>query len=104
MINSADELLQDGEKSLFAQAKESGNKQKICDGIKTFFDDYNNDIKTLKKIPRTMNDFYRNMLVEATGDSEESLSRINRFAISYNLKSMLFSKYDGVKVLKRSFN
>ena len=65
LVDSSDALLQEGEKGLFAQVKESGDKQKLYDNIKTFFADYNSGIKNLKDTAGTMNDFYRQMLIEA---------------------------------------
>ena len=75
LINTSDIFLKDGEKGLFDQAKESGDKQKIYDSIKTFFADYNSGIKALRDTPGTMNDFYRQMLVEASEDAKEELTK-----------------------------
>ena len=40
LVNSSDALLQEGEKGIFAQVKESDDKQKLYDSIKTLFADY----------------------------------------------------------------
>ena len=76
MVDSSDALLQEGEKGLFAQVKESGDKQKLYDNIKTFFADYNSGIKNLKDTAGTMNDFYRQMLIEAPEDAKEELAKV----------------------------
>lgn len=76
LVDSSDALLQEGEKGLFAQVKESGDKQKLYDNIKTFFADYNSGIKNLKDTAGTMNDFYRQMLIEAPEDAKEELAKV----------------------------
>ena len=76
LVSSSDTLLQEGEKGLFAQVKESGDKQKLHDSIRTFWADYNSGIKDLRDVAGTMNDFYRQMLVEALADAKEELAKI----------------------------
>lgn len=76
LTQSAETLLQEGEKNLFEQAKASGNNQKVYDGIEKFFEDYNSTLKELRNTSHTMNDFYRQMLIEATAEVKESLAEI----------------------------
>lgn len=76
LYNSSDALLQEGEKGLFAQVKESDDKQRLYDSIKTLFADYNSSIKALKDTAGTMNDFYRQMLIEAPEDAKEELAKV----------------------------
>lgn len=66
-------LLQEGEKNLFEEAKESGDNQKVYDCIEDFFENYNSTLKELRNTSNTMNDFYRKMLTEATAEMKESL-------------------------------
>ena len=76
LVNSSDALLQEGEKGIFAQVKESEDKQKLYDSIKTLFVDYNSSIKALKDTAGTMNDFYRQMLIETPEDAKEELAKV----------------------------
>lgn len=76
LINSADALLQEGEKGIFLQDKKSGDEQKIYDSIKTFFADYNSSLKELKDTSGTLNDFYRQMIVETPADKREELVKV----------------------------
>lgn len=69
-------FLQEGENSLFAQAKESGDNQKIYDSIKNFFDNYNSNLKALRNVSDTMNGFYRQMLSKAPEEDKEELTDI----------------------------
>lgn len=74
LMDSTATLLQEGENSLWAQAKESGGNQKIYDGIESLFENYNSTMKALKNASSTMNDFYRQMLAEVPEESKESLA------------------------------
>lgn len=76
LMQAANNLLQDGENSLFEQAKESGDYQKVYDGIGKLFERYNGTIKALKSTSNTMNDFYRQMMLEASAETKESLSGV----------------------------
>ncbi len=69
-------LLQDGENSLFEQAKTSGDYQKLYDGIRNLFERYNGTLKALRATSNTMNDFYRQMMLEASAETKESLSNV----------------------------
>lgn len=73
LTHSAQSLLQTGDSSLFEQAKVSGDNQKIYDSIETFFDSYKSTLKALRSTSNTMNDFYRQMLVETPEEAKESL-------------------------------
>lgn len=76
LTHSAQSLLQTGDGSLFEQAKVSGDNQKIYDSIETFFDSYNSTLKALRSTSNTMNDFYRQMLVETLEEAKESLAGV----------------------------
>ena len=72
----AEMLLQDEENSLFGQAKVSGDNQKVYNGIESLFEKYNSTLKALKNTSNTMNDFYRQMMLEASAETKESLSSV----------------------------
>lgn len=69
-------LLQEGEDNLFTQAKESGDMQKIYDSIESLFENYNSTMKSLKNTSGTLNDFYRQMLSEASEETKESFASV----------------------------
>lgn len=72
----AETLLQDGENSIFGQAEESGDYQKVYDSIKGFFESYNNTLEALKGASGMMNEFYRQMLTETSEGIKESLGNV----------------------------
>lgn len=76
LAEAAEAFLQEGENNLFAQAKASGNNQKVYDSIQNFFESYNSTWKALKNVSGTIEDFYRQMMSEATGDIKENLANI----------------------------
>ncbi len=76
LMQAANNLLQDGENGLFEQAKTSGDYQKVYDGIGNLFERYNGTLKALKATSNTMNDFYRQMMLEASAETKESLSGV----------------------------
>ncbi|MBR3599497.1 MAG: hypothetical protein IKL53_06415, partial [Lachnospiraceae bacterium] len=69
-------LLDDGEKSIFEQAKESGDNQEIYNSVEKMFDGYNRTLKSLRTTSNTMNDFYRKMLMEAPEETREELEKL----------------------------
>ena len=72
----AEVLLKDGENSLFEQAKTSGDNQKVYDSIEKLFASYNSTLKELRNTSNTMNNFYRQMLLEAPDEVKENLSGV----------------------------
>ena len=76
LTQAAEVLLKDGENSLFEQAKTSGDNQKVYDSIEKLFGSYNSTLKELRNTSNTMNDFYRQMLLEAPDEVKESLSGV----------------------------
>ncbi len=72
----AEVLLKDGENSLFEQAKTSGDNQKVYDSIEKLFASYNSTLKELRNTSNTMNDFYRQMLLESPDEVKENLSGV----------------------------
>lgn len=76
LTQAAEVLLKDGENSLFEQAKTSGDNQKVYDSIEKLFASYNSTLKELRNTSNTMNDFYRQMMLEAPDEVKESLSGV----------------------------
>ena len=76
LTQAAEVLLKDGKNSLFEQAKTSGDNQKVYDSIEKLFGSYNSTLKELRNTSNTMNDFYRQMLLEAPDEVKESLSGV----------------------------
>ena len=72
----AESLLQDGEDSLFEQAKVSGDNQKVYNGIECLFEKYNSTLKTLRNTSNTMNDFYRPMMLEISAEAKDNFADI----------------------------
>ena len=76
LIQAANNLIQSGENSVFEQAKTSNDYQKVYDGLVKLFERYNGTLKALKSTPNTMNNFYREMMLEASAETKESLSGV----------------------------
>lgn len=80
---AADELSQnvnfftaEGEKSVFAKARESENNEEIYDGVEALVESYNNTINYLKTDSSSLNIYYRQMLQEAAIGNKEALSSV----------------------------
>ncbi len=76
LTQSVQAFLQNGENSLLEQAKESGDNQKVYDSIENLFENYNSTLKALGITSNMMNDFYRQMLLEASEKTKESLAGV----------------------------
>lgn len=76
LTQAAEGLLQDGENNLFEQAKASGDKQKVYDSIENLLESYNSTLKALRTTSNTMNDFYKQMLLEAPVEAKEGLESV----------------------------
>lgn len=76
LTQAAEVLLKDGESGLFEQVKASGDNQKVYDSIEKLFESYNSTLKELRNTSNTMNDFYRQMLLEAPAETKESLEGV----------------------------
>ena len=76
LTQAAEVLLKDGENSLFEKAKASGDNQKVYDSIENLFESYNSTLKALRSTSNTMNDFYRQMLLEALEGAKERLAGV----------------------------
>lgn len=74
LFQSAGILTAKGEKSAFAEAKKSGDAEKIYEGIDSFVENYNSMLKLLQSSSSPLNDYYRKMLEEAAEENSEALS------------------------------
>lgn len=72
----AEVFAEEGEKSIFARAKESGSNQEIYDAVKELIEQYNNTASALKNTTGPLNDYYRQMLKEAAQENSEALGSI----------------------------
>ncbi|MBD5460312.1 MAG: hypothetical protein HDR26_05130 [Lachnospiraceae bacterium] len=72
----ADIFAGEGEKSIFAKAKESGSNQEIYDAIKELVEQYNDTASALKSNSGPLNDYYRQMLKDAALENSEDLGSI----------------------------
>lgn len=76
LIKLTQKLLDDGDKSVFEQAKTSGDNQEIYNSVEKMFDGYNSTLKSLRTTSNTMNDFYGKMLMEAPEETREELEKL----------------------------
>lgn len=81
--NAAEQLKQkaecftaDGEDSIFAKAKQSGNHDEICDGVEALISKYNETADALLTASDPLDQYYLKMLKGAAADSKEALSSI----------------------------
>ena len=116
LSKAADALLLDGDKSIFKEKEDNSHKKAIQEGIKSFVDRYNENLKELKNVSGVMNDFYREMMVEAAGESKEKLEKVGisfqkdgtisidgdklKAADTKDLEALFGSKSDFVKKVK----
>ena len=76
LTRAAEALLQEGEKSVFEQARQSGDNQKVYDTVEKLFEDYNSTRKSLKSASNVMNDFYKQMMDEVAAENKDALENI----------------------------
>ena len=76
LIHAAEALLQEGEKSVFEQARQSGDNQKVYDTVEKLFENYNSTRKSLKSASNVMNDFYKQMMDEVAAENKDVLENI----------------------------
>lgn len=78
LLKKTEFFTQEGEKSVFDKARETGNKKDIYDGIKEMVESYNNTLKSLDTVSDTykLNDYYSRMLKEAAADNSDELSNV----------------------------
>lgn len=66
----AEALLAEGEDSIFAKAKKSGDNSEVVQNIEKLVNKFNTVAKNLKSASGSMNDYYYQMLLEAAKDGE----------------------------------
>lgn len=76
LLQKAEIFTEEGEASVFAKARESGNNQEICDGVEALVKNYNNTLKALKTASNPLNNYYRQMLQEAAAENSEAFDKI----------------------------
>ncbi len=72
----ADKFTAQGEDSLFAKAKETGDYTAVYKEIAELVSEYNSTVSILKSVPGTMNDFYRQSLQGLVSENAEALGGI----------------------------
>ena len=70
---AATALSSDSTDSILAKAESSGDKEEVCDTVKTLVDSYNSVLKSLKKSPSTLNNFYCSQLKSAASNNSTAL-------------------------------
>ena len=73
LSQAAEAFLAEGQDSMFAKAKESGDKEEIYSHVEKMLEQYNNTMKALKSTATPLNQYYRQKLQEAAGANRESL-------------------------------
>lgn len=73
---SAEELLAEGEDSIFAAARASGDHQAVHDKVADLLKSYNQLLKSLKNSSNSLNDYYKQMLNEAAGENKAAFSAL----------------------------
>lgn len=72
----AEIFMAEGEESLFAKARESGNYQEIYDALEAMLDSYNATLKVLRTASGSLNAYYCLTLKEAAAENSEALEKI----------------------------
>lgn len=73
LAKSAQAFLAEGQDSMFAKAKESGNHDEIYSHVEKLLENYNSVIKSLKSNASPLDDYYRQMLGDTAGENSEAL-------------------------------
>ncbi len=73
LAKSAQAFLAEGQDSMFAKAKESGNMDEIHSHVEKLLENYNAVLKSLKSNASPLDDYYRQMLSGAAGEHSEAL-------------------------------
>lgn len=76
LAQSMDVFAKEGEDSIFAKAKASGDTQDIQKWLESLAKSYNDTLKALKSTVSPMDAYYRQMLQEAAKESGEQLAGI----------------------------
>ncbi|MCI9174289.1 MAG: hypothetical protein HFH49_04970 [Lachnospiraceae bacterium] len=73
LAKSAQAFLAEGQDSMFAKAKESGDMEEIYSHVEKLLENYNDALKSLKSSSSPLDDYYRQMLGSAAGEQSEAL-------------------------------
>lgn len=72
LAQSAQAFLAEGQDSMFARAKESGNSEEIQKHVEKLLERYNSTLKDLKSGTSSMDYYYRKMLQDAAAENSEA--------------------------------
>ena len=75
LFKAAEGFLEEGEKNLFAKAKESGDYTDVYSGIAELAEHYNKTLKTLKEASGALNHYYSTMLSEEAVNNKDMLEK-----------------------------
>lgn len=76
LMDIVESFTAEGEKTLFSNAKETGNKEQIIQNAKSFVDSYNSTIKQLKSSDSTLDMYYKEMFDEVMNENKGVLESI----------------------------
>lgn len=76
LMDIVESFTAEGEKTLFSNAKETGNKEQIIQTAKSFVDSYNSTIKQLKSSDSTLDMYYKEMFDEVMNENKGALESI----------------------------
>ena len=73
LAKNAQAFLAEGQDSIFAKAKESGDNEELCSQVEKLLASYNDTLKALKPSASPLDDYYRQMLKDAAEENSEAL-------------------------------
>lgn len=73
LARSAQAFLAEGQDSMFAKAKESGDYGEVYSQVEKLLESYNFTLKSLKSSSSALDGYYRQMLTEAASENSEAL-------------------------------
>lgn len=73
LAQNAQAFLAEGQDSIFAKAKESGDYEELYSQVEKLLGSYNDTLKALKSNSSPLEDYYRQMLLDAAGENSEAL-------------------------------
>lgn len=73
LVKDAQAFLAEGEDSIFAKAKESGDNEELYAQVEKLLAGYNDTLQRLKSNSSALDDYYRQMLQDAAGENSEAL-------------------------------
>ncbi len=73
LARSAQAFMAEGQDSMFAKAKESGDYGEVYSQVEKLLESYNSTLKSLKSSSSALDGYYRQMLTEAASENSEAL-------------------------------